>query len=167
MPTDIRAPRPCGRAEQQVLMFCASRPCRPQPPFSPKICSQAATSRTAGARGVRVRHHDLALVFRLQQVLPGLGLLQAELLGFGGVEADRRGPGVHADPGRVVGPLVLEVVLDLRVARGLVAFQHAFLVERHQAGRGKAPDRVGLRVGLSARRRAVMTPVKSRTHSIS
>jgi hypothetical protein len=101
----------------------------------------------AGAAGGRVRHRDGALVDRLGQVLPGLGLGQAELLRLDAVEADGRGPDVHADPGRwargvgVGGVQVLE-------ALGLIGKEHAFLLQQREAAGGQAGHHVGLRVGF-------------------
>lgn len=101
----------------------------------------------AGAGRRRVGHDDLALVHRVGQVFPFGRLGQALLLGLDGVEADGRGPYVHADPGRRVGGVAVVGADLVQVGRG-VGFEHALLLEHRQAGAGQAPDHVGLRAIL-------------------
>ena len=72
----------------------------PLPSWSPQSVQPGGDVEVAGARRRRVGHHDLALVDRLGQVLPGLGLRDVLLLRLDGVEADRRAPDVHAPPRR-------------------------------------------------------------------
>jgi len=100
-----------------------------------------------GTRGRRVGHHDLALVFRLGQVLPTHRFAQPLLLRLDGVEANGRGPHVHPHPGRRVGRVAV-VGADLGQVLGGVALQHALLVENRQAGGGQAPHCIGLRASF-------------------
>ncbi|MNG96141.1 hypothetical protein D3C79_551980 [compost metagenome] len=100
-----------------------------------------------GAGRRRVGHDDLALVFGLGQVLPAQRLAQALLLGLDGVEAEGRGPHIHADPGRRVGGVAV-VRRDRAQVFGRIGFEHAVVVENGQAGSGQAPHHVGLRAIL-------------------
>src|SRR5471030_850261 len=86
---------------------------------------------TGAGRG-RVRHDDLAFVLRLGQVLPAHGFAQALLFGFDSVEANGRGPDVHADPGWRVGGVAV-VAADLGQILWRIALQHALLIEDRQA----------------------------------
>jgi hypothetical protein len=90
---------------------------------------------------------DGALVDRLGQVLPALGLGQAQLLGLDPVEADGGGPDVHADPGRRARGIGVGRVQFLE-ALGLVGQQHAFLLQQRKAAGGQAGHHVGLRIGF-------------------
>ena len=101
----------------------------------------------AGPGGRWVRHHDLALVDRLGQVLPGRRLGQVLLRRLGRVEADRRDPGVHPDPRRRV-VLVPEVGVELLEPLRRVRQEHPLGLQHEQARGGQAPDHVGLGVGL-------------------
>ncbi|MNR08198.1 hypothetical protein D3C85_1243430 [compost metagenome] len=69
------------------------------------------------------------------------------LLGLDGIEANGRGPHVHAHPGGWVGGIAV-VATDLAQVLRCVALQHALLVEDRQARRRQAPDCVGLRTGF-------------------
>ena len=100
----------------------------------------------ARARGVRVRHDDMALVDRLGQVFPGLGDRQLVLFALDRVEADRRDPGALPDPQRRgVGGVVI-FLRQLIQALGRVALEVVVIGQQQQAGRRHAPDDVGLGV---------------------
>ena len=101
-----------------------------------------------GARGIRVRHDDVALVDRLCQVGPRRRQRQLVLAGFDRVEADGRDPGPLPDPLRwVVGLVVIQLAEFFQSLRR-VALEIAFVAQHHQAGGGQAPDDVGLGVGF-------------------
>ena len=101
----------------------------------------------AGAARRRMRHHDLALVHRLGQILPGRGLRQVLLGRLDGVEADRRTPHVHPEPHRRVARVPVLRADRRQVGRG-VRLQHAVEIQHHEAGRGKAHHDVRLWIGL-------------------
>src|SRR6266567_3963665 len=101
----------------------------------------------AGAGRGGIRHDDRALVNGLGQVLPRGRLRQVLLLGLHRVEADGRDPGIHAHPrGRVV--LVAELGVQLVDALGRVGQEQPLGLQDEEAGRGQAPDHVGLRIGF-------------------
>ena len=101
----------------------------------------------AGARGVGVRHHHVALVDRIEQVLPRCGLRQVLLLGLDLVEAHGADERKVAHPVRRVVP-VLELHVDGVVVGGLVRVEHPLLGHDHHARRGQDMDDVGLRIVL-------------------
>ena len=101
----------------------------------------------AGARGVGVRHHDMTLVDRIEQVLPRYGLRQVLLLGLDLVEAHGADVRKVAHPVRRIVP-ILELRVDLVVALGLVRVEHPFPGHDHHARRGQDMDDVGLRIVL-------------------
>ena len=141
----------------------AARPCTSSLGLAPHL-QPAGDVEEAGARRSRVRHHDLALVDGLGQVLPGLGLRQVQLLRLDGVEADRRAVHVHARPtpadssGRGTAA---------RSCRGPSAHTAAACL-RCRTPPGSTPPRPtttsACGLAFSASSLAVMTPVESRTH---
>ena len=128
----------------------------------------AGDRQIAGAGRGRVRHHHLALVLGLGEVGPARRLRRfLFLLGLGGVEADDAEEGVHADPG--VGVLAApEDRLQRRRALGRVGLEHAHAFSNSSRARGGEAQTLSARgLSFSARKRAVMTPVESRTQTIS
>ena len=101
-----------------------------------------------GARGIRVRHDDVALVDRLRQVGPRRRQRQLVFAGFDRVEADGRDPGPLPDPLRRVVDLVVIQFAELFQSLRRVALEVTFVAQHHQAGGGQAPDDVGLGVGF-------------------